>query len=354
MFKSYEETFSNLLTRIASTDAQVKACESNVIDDEGVFRLHKYCPITERKYRTPVLIVCAFINRPYVLDMHPEISVVLKYLRAGFEVYMIDWGYPGPAERFLNLDDYAGFLERCVRRVVRDSGTGNVNLHGYCLGGTICAAYTTLDQRRIKNLVLQTTPVEFHTDNLIARWARAVDPDKIVDAFGMAPGSLMNFAFLLVDPLNLAFGKYSSLLNQLDSDEEMASFLRMENWVFDSPAIPAETFRQYIREWYHDNSLIKGDFRLLGQRVDLGRISIPILVLAARYDHIVPPEAQKAVLNVVASEDKEVFEVEKGHVGITTSRGSHREYWPKAVGWLETRSEHVARTPARAPDRSSL
>lgn len=343
MLKTFGDAFSHTLSKIAATNAEASPSESDVVDEDGIFRLLRYRPLTTRRYRTPLLVVYAFINRPYVLDMQPEISVVRKYLQSGFDVYMIDWGYPGPANRFLNLDDYAGYLDRCVRRITRLAGASDVNLHGYCLGGTISAAYTALHPRRIRNLALQAAPVEFHTDNLIARWARSIDPDRIVDAFGVAPGSFLNLAFLQVDPVNLTFGKYAGLLNAKESEEEMASFLRMESWVFDSPSIPAETFRQYIKDWYHDNSLIRGEFHLLGRRVDLNQISMPVLVLAAQYDHIVPPEAQKAVLNVISSQDKSVLEIAKGHIGITTSRSSHKEYWPKAIRWFEERSEPEVR-----------
>lgn len=342
MVQTYTDTFAGVLSKIAAAKVDVAPSKFDVVDEEGIFKLLKYQPVTERQYRTPVVIVYAFINRPYVLDLQPEISVVQKYLQAGFDVYMLDWGYPGVADRFLNLDDYAGFLERSLRRVTRAHGVKAVNLHGYCLGGTLSAAYTALNQGRVRNLILQAAPIEFHTENLIARWARAIDPDKIVDAFGLASGSFLNFSFLLVDPVNLTYKKYAGFLEAPGPEQEIASFLRMDHWVFDSPSIPGETFRQYIKEWYHDNSLIKGTFRLLGETVDLNKISVPVLVLAAKHDHIVPPEAQKAVLGVISSQDKDVYEVDKGHIGITTSRNSHKEYWPRAVRWIEQRSEPEA------------
>jgi polyhydroxyalkanoate synthase len=121
--------------------------------------------------------------------------------------------------------------------------------------------------------------------------------------------------------------------------EGMAGFLRMDQWIFDSPAVPGEAFRQYIKQWYQNNLLIKGEFEALGERVDLKRIEVPILVIAAKYDHIVPPEAQKAIIDVVSSKDKDVYEMDKGHIGITTSKDSHKRLWPKVVEWIQQRSE---------------
>ncbi|MFC1994713.1 hypothetical protein ACFLVD_01050, partial [Chloroflexota bacterium] len=77
----------------------------------------------------------------------------------------------------------------------------------------------------------------------------------------------------------------------------------------------------------------------LGERVDLRNIEVPVLVLAAKSDHIVPPESQKAILDLVSSKDKDVYETEKGHIGITTSRDSHKQFWPKVIKWIQQRSE---------------
>ncbi|MBI4287002.1 MAG: alpha/beta fold hydrolase [Chloroflexi bacterium] len=337
--KTYSATFTEVLAKIAKLNIDVWPSKHDIVDEEGIFRLLHYQPVAEERYRTPLLIVYAFINRPYVLDLHAEVSVVQKYLKAGFDVYMIDWGYPTSADQFITLGDYMDYVDRSVRRVKRIKGVDQVNLHGYCLGGTLSAAYTALRQANVKNLMLQAAPIDFHTNNLIAVWARSLDPDKVADAYHMAPGSLLNMGFLMVDPVNLVAGKYEGLLDLVDSSKQMASFLRMDRFIFDSPAIPGDTYREYIRQWYHENRLIRGEFQALGEKVDLSKITSPVLVLAAQFDHIVPPESQKAILRFVKSQDKDVFEMDKGHIGITTSRDSHREFWPRVVRWLEERSD---------------
>ncbi len=336
---TYDEISSDILSRVAQVKLDMAPSKFEVLDEEGIFKLLHFHPVSAEKYRTPVLIVYAFINRPYVLDMHQEISVVQKYLKAGFDVYMVDWGYPSAADRFLDLDDYVDYVDRCVEHIKDRKGVEQINLHGYCLGGTLSSVYTALRQRNVRNLILQAAPINFHSDNTIARWARALDPDKIVDTYHVMPGELLNQGFLLLDPVNLIIGKYEGLLDMMESEEGIASFLRMDWWIFDSPSIPGETFRQYIKRWYQDNSLVKGEFEALGEKVDLKNIESPVLVLAAKYDHIVPPESQRAILDLVSSSDKDVFEISKGHIGITTSKDSHKEFWPKVIKWLQKRSE---------------
>ncbi|HLC23283.1 MAG TPA: alpha/beta fold hydrolase [Dehalococcoidia bacterium] len=339
MVKQYGDTYAEVLQKVCDAQIDVWPSKFEVLDEEGIFRLLHYRPITEAKYRTPVLIVYAFINRPYVLDMRLEISVVNKYQQAGFDVYMVDWGYPTRADKYLDLDDYVDYLDKSVELIKRRNEVERVTIHGYCLGGTLSVVYSALRPDNVANLVLSATPIDFHTNNLLAVWARAMDPDKIADAFDMAPGEFLNVGFLMVDPINLIVGKYQGLLDTLESTEAIANFMCMDRWIFDSPAIPAATFRQYIREWYHENRLFKGEFKALGQTVDLSRIKASLLLLLATYDHIAPPEASKVILDKVSSTDKEVYQTDKGHIGITTSRASHKEFWPKVVKWVEQRSE---------------
>lgn len=157
----------------------------------------------------------------------------------------------------------------------------------------------------------------------------------------MAPGEFLNVGFLLVDPINLMIGKYHGLFEKLQEEATVTNFLRMDKWIFDSPAVPGETYRQYMKEWYQQNLLVKNQFKCQGETVDLSKIEVPVLVLVAAYDHIAPPESQKAILRVISSEDKGVCEMEKGHIGITVSSASHREFWPKVMEWLGQRSEKI-------------
>lgn len=349
MVRTYGDVFSEVLSRVGDIKLDIWCSKCDMVDEEGIFRLLHYQPVTEARYRTPLLIVYAFINRPYVMDLQPEVSVVRRYMEAGFDVYMIDWGYPTTADQFLNLDDYAEYIDRSARYICKATGVPKLNLHGYCLGGTLSACYTAVHPERVRNLIVQTTPIDFHTNNMVARWAQELDADKIVEAYHSAPGPFLNIGFLLVDPVNLIIGKYAGFLDMIESKHGMANFLSMDKWVFDSPAVPGAAYRQYIKEWYHDNSIMKGQFRMMGETVELENISVPLLVLAAKFDHIVPPDSQKAILALAASRDKDCFEMAKGHVGITTSRESHREYWPRVVKWIEERSE--GRSEARFRNR---
>lgn len=339
--KNIRERFIDAVSTISEMEVNVWESPYDVIDVDEPFRLIHYSPMVDRIHEIPTLIVYAYINQPYILDLSPEISVVRKYLQSGIDVYMIDWGYPAKADKYIGLSDYVDYVGKCVDIVKRRSGADKVNFHGYCLGGTLTAIYTALYQENVNSMVTHAAPIDFHTENIMTAWARSLDPDKIVDAMGNAPGEFLNFGFLSVDPIRLVVAKYQGLMNNLESSEFIESFLKMEKWIFDSPAIPGETFRQYIKHWYHNNELVNNKFELDGKRVDLRKIEIPILIVEARYDHIAPPESSEALLDVVSSKDTEVFNAKKGHVGVTMSGAMHKELWPKVCKWMKERSGEV-------------
>ncbi len=335
----YEESaFLEVMDKISETEGDVWQSEYDVVDERGSFRLLHYKSDAEERYETPMLMVYAFINRPYVLDLQPEVSVVKKYLEAGFDVYMIDWGYPTEVDKYLEVDDYIAYVDDCIEMIKERTGCERVTLHGYCLGGVLSYLYTSIREEKVKNLVLQAAPVDFDTDNVLAKWAREMPVEKVVENYGYAPGEFLKIGFVLADPIRLVVGRYQMLPDIMEDEAMLNNFLRMEKWVFDSPGIPGNLYINLIKDWYQENSIIKGDFEVLGENVDLSDITVPTLILTAEHDHIAPPESCKKGAELISSEDMEVIEMEKGHIGMTVSTDTHQESWPHVVDWLEKRS----------------
>jgi polyhydroxyalkanoate synthase len=171
------------------------ATPSSVVWEEDRVTLLRYGRDEPPKYRTPLVVVFAMVNRPYILDLLPHKSVVSHFLRAGFDVYLVDWGIPTHADRNNTLDDYInGSLHNIVSFVRRKTGSPQVNLLGYCMGGTMSAIYAAIHPRPVKNLMLMAAGIDFSTrENLINLWtdARYFDADSFVDAFGNCPASFL-------------------------------------------------------------------------------------------------------------------------------------------------------------------
>ncbi len=288
----------------------------------------------------PLVIVYALVNRPYMMDLQEDRSLVRRLLEQGLDLYLIDWGYPDAADRCTELADYleAG-IDACVRHVARTHGIDAVNLLGVCQGGTLSLCYSALHPERVRNLITMVTPVDFHTPgNLLASWARRLDVDALVRAHGNVPGSLLNAVFVSMQPFRLGQQKYLHLVDAADDRGQLETFMRMEQWIFDSPDQAGEAFRQFVRWFYQENRLIRGTLEIAGRRVDLARITQPVLNVYASRDHLVPPAASIALGSVVGSRDYTPLSVEAGHIGLYTSARAQRELPGAIAGWLAARA----------------
>lgn len=301
--------------------------------------LYRYKPIVDHPHHIPLLIVYALVNRPYMVDLQADRSLVRNLLSMGQDVYLIDWGYPQRADRYLTLDDYInGYLHRCVNALCKRHGLSKINLLGICQGGTFSLCYSALHPDKIHNLITMVTPVDFKTpDNLLSHWANKLDVDLLVDTLGNIPGELLNWTFLSLKPFRLTTKKYLDMIDHLNEPEIVKNFLRMEKWIFDSPDQAGETFRQFIKDFFQKNGLIHGKIVLGEQRVDLKNITMPLLNIYATQDHLVPSSSSIVLKKYVGTQDYTEIPFNGGHLGIYVSQRAQKEV-PNAMGtWLETR-----------------
>ncbi|MCU0722540.1 MAG: class III poly(R)-hydroxyalkanoic acid synthase subunit PhaC [Planctomycetes bacterium] len=326
---------------------EIKISETpfEVVYAEDKLKLLHYKPEGKETLPVPVLVVYALVNRQTMLDLQPDRSMIRGLLGAGFDVYMIEWGYPSRLDRFLTIEDYVnGYVEHCLEHVRKATGAAKVNLVGICQGGTFSAMYSALHPEKIQNLVTIVTPIHFETDTgLLNVWARDMDIDNIVDTLGNAPGDFMNVGFLLLNPFRLMFAKYVEFIENVDDPNFVVNFLRMEKWIFDSPDQAGECLRQFVKDLYQKNLLAKGQFTLGGKLVDLKNITMPVLNIYGKWDHLVPPASSEPFLRLVGSTDKEDVVFPTGHIGIFVSSKASEQLFPKLTKWLAERSKTVER-----------
>lgn len=328
----------NTLGRIGDIEVGISPKDPVYAEDKLV--LYRYRSRTERQNPVPVLIVYALVNRPYMADLEDGRSLIQSLLDQGLDVYLIDWGYPDAGDRFLSLDDYInGYIDRCVDAIRKHRGVERINLLGICQGGTFCLCYTALHQDKVKNLITTVTPVDFHTRrDLLSHLARHVDVDQCVEAFGNLPGEVLNWTFVGLKPFQLLVQKYLDLVDILDDPGKAANFLRMEKWIFDSPDQAGEAWREFIGQFYQENRLVKGTVEIGGRTVDLQTVTVPVLNIFARDDHLVPPDSSRALAGCIGSSDYQEMEFPGGHIGVYVSTRA-REMLPPAIGkWLNERA----------------
>jgi polyhydroxyalkanoate synthase len=273
------------------------------------------------------------------MDLQPDRSLIRGLLARGLDVYLIDWGYPDRGDSRLSLDDYVNrYLGACIGEVRRAHGGGPVNLLGVCQGGTLSICHTALHPANVRNLITMVTPVDFQTpDNLLSKWVRKVDVDRMVEVLGNVPGELLNAAFVSLMPLKLTARKYAGLADIAGDRGALANFLRMERWIHDSPDQAGAAFREFIGSFFRENRLVRGGLEIGGRPVDPRRIACPVLNIYALQDHLVPPSASRPLAGLTGSADYTPFEFDGGHIGIYVSR-SAQELLPDTIAqWLAAR-----------------
>ena len=325
---------------LATLELPAEGCSArDAVFQEDRVVLYRYRPQVASAGLAPLLICYALVNRPHMMDLQPDRSLIRGLLAHGLDVYLIDWGYPQAADRFLELDDYINrYLGGCVDHMRSTQGVPAVNLLGVCQGGTLALCHAALHPDRVRNLVTMVTPVDFHTpENLLSKWIRGVDVGRMVEVLGNIPGELLNATFLSLMPLRLTSQKYAAIADMAGDPDALAIFLRMEQWIFDSPDQAGAAFAQFIRWFFQENRLVLGGLLIGGARVDLSRVDCPVLNIHASQDHLVPPSASLPLGGLIGSHDYTSFEFDGGHIGIYVSARA-QELLPRTIAeWLEKR-----------------
>lgn len=298
-------------------DTDIATTPYDIVYEEDRVKLKHYAPSTDIQVKTPLLVVYALINRETMLDLQPGRSVVQSFLNHGIDLYMVDWGYPTRKDKFLTIDDHVnGYMNNIVDFILARKKLKKINLMGICMGGTFSVIYAALYPKKIKNLITTVTPTNFDTDKgLLHTWMRHIDADQVTDTYGNIPGDVMNFGFLLLNPARLMIDKYVGFIENMDNKKFVENFVRMEKWIFDSPDVPGETFRQFIKDCYQNNLLIKSKMKVGGKRVNLKNITMPLINYYGKYDHLVPPEACELLTSKVGSKDVKDICLDTGNIG---------------------------------------
>lgn len=337
------------LGRIKDADVEIGTTPKDRVLEIDKTVLYRYRPLVEKPAPVPILLTYALVGRYTMMDLQEDRSLVRNLLRAGLDVYVVDWGHPSRADRFAGLDDYVNdYVAACVDEMRRRHGVPAINLLGVCQGGVLGLCYTALNPSRIRNLITTVTPVDFHADKVENRidrgfmnvWARSLEPgdiDRLVDQLGIVPGEFVGYLFSLMTP-GRSLTKYNlDLLDAAGDEAKLLNFLRMERWLADRPHQPGEVSRQWLKELYQENRLIRDQFVLDGRTVRLRDITCPVLNIYTETDHIIPPEMSKALQGRVGTEDFTEVVLKGGHIGIFVSARALGQLSATIVDWLARR-----------------
>ena len=340
---------AKLFGEIKDEDVAIATTPKDEVWREDKVTLYRYRPLAETKVNTPVLIVYGLIGRYTMADLQEDRSLVRNLLRLGVDLYVIDWGNPSRADRWLTIDDYVDdYLAGAVAAISRRHGIDRVSLLGICEGGVFTTCYAALHPDTVKNMVLTITPIDFHGDKeqerlghgFINLWTRSLTPediDRLIEAHGTLPGDFMGSVFSMMTPMRTMMKYNLDMLEVMDDKKKFLNFLRMEKWIADRPHHPGEAAKQWLKDLYQDNKLVRSEFVLGGRKVELKNITAPVLNVFAKDDHIIPPATSQALRGKIGTGDYTELALPGGHVGVFVGGKSQGLLGSGIAQWLAER-----------------
>ena len=294
----------------------------------------------------PIVIVMSLISRSYILDLRPGNSFIEHLLKAGCDVFMVDWGVPDEADSHNTIETYVDdYLPLAVSAACKEAGADRVTLAGYCLGGVLAVLYVAgHPEAPVRNLVLVATPVDYSKLGVIAGLVRQgrIDPEKVLDDTGNVPADAIRNVFRIRKP-TADWVQYANLWENLWNDQFLEGYQAMNQWNNDHVPFAGAAMEQMVRLLIRENRLMKGTMRLGGRKVNLKSIDVPVLNVVAEKDDIVPLASAEPLADLVGSKDAENLKLAAGHVGLLAGRKAARETLPSIVEWLDAHSDRLRR-----------
>lgn len=346
-----------------------------------VMELIQYEPTTKEVFARPLLITPPWINKFYVLDLNPEKSFVRWAVSEGFTVFIISWVNPDESKAEKGFEAYMreGVLT-ALDVIEKATGERKVAAAGYCVGGTLLA--TTLaymaatGDDRIESVTFFATQVDF-TDagdlQIFIDNARLEALDEAMAKTGYLEGVKMANAFNMLRPNELIWTYFVS--NYMKGVEPAAFDLL--SWNSDCTRIPRANHSYYLRNYYLENNLTRGNLEIDGVKLNLRQVKIPVYELAAKEDHIAPAQSvfrgakffggpvtfvlggAGHIAGVINSPAKGKYQYWTGappagafEDWVAKSKETQGSWWPHWLQWITSQSER--KVPARQPGGGKL
>ena len=285
-----------------------------------------------------VLFVPSLVNRAYILDLMPGQSMMRWFAGRGVRPLLLDWGWPGAAERDFTLTDYvAGVLERAIGFLAGAgtevwAGAGPIVLGGYCIGGLLTLAASLRRPALVRGLALLATPWDFAAGGA-AREVPALLPlvEPLLHATRTLPVDALQTLFALGDMGGI--GRKYREFGAMDQGSEAARrFVALEDWANDGVPLAAPVARETLGGWYGANTPASGTWRVAGEVVTPSLVQAPCFVAVPARDRIVPPESALALARAIPH--AEVHRPSSGHIGMAAGPRAESNLWIPLLGWL--------------------
>jgi len=332
----------------------IATTEGAVVFENDYIQLIEYKPLTEKVYEKPFLLVPPSINKYYILDLQPENSVIRYIVSQGHRTFVVSWRNPDDSMKQVTWDN---FIEHAILKAIsvtkEITGAKSINTLGFCVGGTkLSTALAVLAAREdtsVASVTFLTAMVDFSETGVLDVFiddAFVEMREKEMAKGGMMKGSDMASTFSFLRP------------NELVWNYVVGNYLKGETpppfdllyWNADSTNLPGPFYCWYLRNTYLENNLSKpGKATVLGEKVDFGKVNMPIYIYGSREDHIVPINGSYATTQFFPGPTRFVMGA-SGHIAgvINPPAKKKRCYWTRDDGllpkthaeWFEGAVEH--------------
>jgi poly(3-hydroxybutyrate) depolymerase len=272
-----------------------------------------------------------------IVDYSAEQSQMRTIIEAGLDrALSLDWVGATRESKDASIEDYVDVVDRAIEHC-----GGRVNLIGDCQGGWLATIYAALYPERISTLTIAGAPIDFHAgEPVIHEVMRRVAPNGnlrfyeglVASGGGILEGRYMLTGFIMIQP-GAEISRQIDLLLNLDDPAHVARYREFEDWFKHTQNVPGAFYLWIVRHLFRDNALISGSLEVRGQKVDLGRLGMPLNLLAGATDHITPPDQVFALAQYASTPPENVTRHVStgGHLGLFMGHEALREHWPRVL-----------------------
>lgn len=290
------------LMKISQTDTSAFEVGRNlavtpgkVVFQNDIFQLIQYTPTTAQVQEVPLLIVPPWINKFYILDLTEQKSFIRYIVSQGFTVFIVSWVNPDARLASKTFEDYMREgIHAATDAVQRETGVEKINVVGYCVGGTLLATTLAYDAATGRDNYVSATFFAAQADFtkagdllLFIDDAQLKALEEMMAERGYLDGSRMATVFNLLRPRDLI---WPYIVNNYMLGKTPFPF-DLLYWNQDSTRMPPANHSFYLRQFYKDNKLARGELKIGGIKLDMSKVTLPVYELAAREDHIAPAKS---------------------------------------------------------------
>jgi poly(3-hydroxybutyrate) depolymerase len=305
-----------------------------VLFEAPIARLRDFSTTGSRKLVPTLVLPPQAGHDSCIVDYSAEQSQMRTIIDAGLgRALSLDWIGATGETADASIDDYLDVVDRAIDRC-----DGRVNLIGDCQGGWLAAIYAALAPARVNTLTLAGAPIDFHAgEPVIHEVLQQFAPDGNLAFYealvalggGVLRGDHMLSGFILIKPGD-EISRQLELFGHLDDAAYVARYREFEDWFKHTQDIPGGFYLWIVEHLFRDNSLVAGTLEVQDRRVDLGRIDMPLQLLAGASDHITPPDQVFAIADFAGTPPHAIRRdiAPGGHLGLFMGHQALREHWP--------------------------